>query len=277
MVEPASAARTASPMIAQYQALKRAHPDALLFFRMGDFYELFFEDAVRGRTRARHRADQARPACGRGHPDVRRARAQRRALPASADPQGLQGRDLRAARGPGRGHASGRRQAAGPARRGPDRHRRHAHRGRAARPAAQQLAGGGGARAAAELGLARVDISTGAFATEPVARGELAGRPGPPRRRRGPGARPAAGRARRRPAARPARPAHAAGRTPASTASPPSAACASRSASPRWRASARFGRAELAAAGAILGYLELTQKGRPAPPRPAAPRSSPTA
>ena len=32
-------------MIAQFQALKQAHPDALLFFRMGDFYELFFEDA----------------------------------------------------------------------------------------------------------------------------------------------------------------------------------------------------------------------------------------
>ncbi len=30
----------------QYLAAKAAHPDALLFFRMGDFYELFFEDAV---------------------------------------------------------------------------------------------------------------------------------------------------------------------------------------------------------------------------------------
>ncbi len=35
----------ASPMIAQYQALKARHPGTLLFFRMGDFYELFFEDA----------------------------------------------------------------------------------------------------------------------------------------------------------------------------------------------------------------------------------------
>ena len=33
-------------MIAQFQAIKQAHPDALLFYRMGDFYELFFEDAV---------------------------------------------------------------------------------------------------------------------------------------------------------------------------------------------------------------------------------------
>ncbi|MCB2054443.1 MAG: DNA mismatch repair protein MutS [Geminicoccaceae bacterium] len=32
-------------MIAQFQALKADHPDALLFFRMGDFYELFFADA----------------------------------------------------------------------------------------------------------------------------------------------------------------------------------------------------------------------------------------
>ena len=31
--------------MAQYLAAKAEHPDALLFFRMGDFYELFFEDA----------------------------------------------------------------------------------------------------------------------------------------------------------------------------------------------------------------------------------------
>jgi DNA mismatch repair protein MutS len=30
----------------QYHRMKAEHPDALLFFRMGDFYELFFEDAV---------------------------------------------------------------------------------------------------------------------------------------------------------------------------------------------------------------------------------------
>jgi DNA mismatch repair protein MutS len=35
-----------SPMMRQYAAAKRLHPDALLFFRMGDFYELFFEDAT---------------------------------------------------------------------------------------------------------------------------------------------------------------------------------------------------------------------------------------
>ncbi len=34
-----------TPMMRQYLTLKSQHPDLLLFFRMGDFYELFFEDA----------------------------------------------------------------------------------------------------------------------------------------------------------------------------------------------------------------------------------------
>ncbi len=39
-----------TPLMRQYSAAKQQHPDALLFFRLGDFYELFFEDA---RTAAR--------------------------------------------------------------------------------------------------------------------------------------------------------------------------------------------------------------------------------
>jgi DNA mismatch repair protein MutS len=35
-----------TPAMRQYRAAKQEYPDALLFFRMGDFYELFFEDAV---------------------------------------------------------------------------------------------------------------------------------------------------------------------------------------------------------------------------------------
>ncbi len=35
-----------SPMMTQYMQLKEQYPDALLFFRLGDFYEMFFEDAV---------------------------------------------------------------------------------------------------------------------------------------------------------------------------------------------------------------------------------------
>jgi DNA mismatch repair protein MutS len=41
---PAKAAKS-TPMMTQYLAIKREHPDCLLFYRMGDFYELFFEDA----------------------------------------------------------------------------------------------------------------------------------------------------------------------------------------------------------------------------------------
>lgn len=36
-----------TPMMAQYLAIKEANPDCLLFYRMGDFYELFFDDAVK--------------------------------------------------------------------------------------------------------------------------------------------------------------------------------------------------------------------------------------
>lgn len=34
-----------TPMIQQYLSLKSHYPDMLLFYRMGDFYELFYEDA----------------------------------------------------------------------------------------------------------------------------------------------------------------------------------------------------------------------------------------
>jgi hypothetical protein len=34
-----------TPMMQQYLRIKQDHPDTLLFYRMGDFYELFFEDA----------------------------------------------------------------------------------------------------------------------------------------------------------------------------------------------------------------------------------------
>jgi DNA mismatch repair protein MutS len=35
-----------SPVMAQYLEIKEANPGCLLFFRMGDFFELFFDDAV---------------------------------------------------------------------------------------------------------------------------------------------------------------------------------------------------------------------------------------
>jgi DNA mismatch repair protein MutS len=37
---------SSTPLMRQYSAIKERHPNALLFFRLGDFYELFFEDAI---------------------------------------------------------------------------------------------------------------------------------------------------------------------------------------------------------------------------------------
>ncbi len=61
----------ATPMMVQYQAAKEANPGCLLFFRMGDFYELFFEDAAAAAkaldialTRRGRRHGEDIPMCG---------------------------------------------------------------------------------------------------------------------------------------------------------------------------------------------------------------------
>src|SRR3989338_5648524 len=36
-----------TPMLRQYLEIKEKHADAILFYRIGDFYEMFFDDAVR--------------------------------------------------------------------------------------------------------------------------------------------------------------------------------------------------------------------------------------
>ena len=36
-----------TPMMQQYLRIKAQHPDVLLFYRMGDFYEMFYDDARR--------------------------------------------------------------------------------------------------------------------------------------------------------------------------------------------------------------------------------------
>lgn len=65
---------TPTPMLRQYQELKQQHPGTLLFFRLGDFYELFFEDAVVGSRElqitltARHKdSGNPVPMCGVPH------------------------------------------------------------------------------------------------------------------------------------------------------------------------------------------------------------------
>ena len=35
-----------SPMMQQYFEIKNQHPDKILFFRLGDFYEMFYDDAI---------------------------------------------------------------------------------------------------------------------------------------------------------------------------------------------------------------------------------------
>jgi DNA mismatch repair protein MutS len=63
----------ATPMMKQYQEAKRACPDALLLFRMGDFYEMFYEDAkVAARTlnlalTSREKGENAVPMAGFPH------------------------------------------------------------------------------------------------------------------------------------------------------------------------------------------------------------------
>ena len=43
-----SNAVTHTPLIQQYLDVKSQHPDSILFFRVGDFYEMFFDDAEEG-------------------------------------------------------------------------------------------------------------------------------------------------------------------------------------------------------------------------------------
>ncbi|MEK6334877.1 MAG: DNA mismatch repair protein MutS [Acidobacteriota bacterium] len=67
-------ATNTTPMVRQYRELKAQHPGTLLLFRLGDFYELFFEDAVIGARElqitltARHKErGDAIPMCGVPH------------------------------------------------------------------------------------------------------------------------------------------------------------------------------------------------------------------
>jgi DNA mismatch repair protein MutS len=70
-ISNAPAAEPATPMMAQYLAIKERHRDGLLFYRMGDFYELFFDDAVKAAaaldiqlTKRGHHLGEDIPMCG---------------------------------------------------------------------------------------------------------------------------------------------------------------------------------------------------------------------
>src|SRR5688572_19141736 len=67
-----SIAETPTPAMRQYLEAKRQHRDALVFFRMGDFYEMFYEDALVGAraleltltSRSKDASGQGIPMCG---------------------------------------------------------------------------------------------------------------------------------------------------------------------------------------------------------------------
>ena len=248
---------SASPMIAQYQGLKRQHPDALLFFRMGDFYELFFEDAVLAAPaldvaltkRGRHAGEDI-PMCG---VPVHSAELYLHRLIRKGFRVAIceQLEDPAAARKrPGK--ALVKRDVVRIVTAGTLTEENLLDARRSNWLAAVAEAGG-------TLGLARIDVSTGAFVTEPVEAGALPAAlarvaPGEilvptrlaeqletPRRELG------------------------AELTTLADASFDSLAAERRLRQTFGLATldglGAFGRAELAAAGAILGYLELTQKG----------------
>ena len=71
MMEAASPTEPTTPLMQQYHAAKKQHPTALLLFRLGDFYELFYDDAVLASrilqitlTSRNKEKDQAVPMCG---------------------------------------------------------------------------------------------------------------------------------------------------------------------------------------------------------------------
>ena len=89
-----------TPMMRQYLAIKANHPDAILCYRMGDFYELFLEDAERVApildiTLTTRDKDKVDPGSDVRFPGAQRGRAHQ-----APRRVGSSGGDLRAGRGP---------------------------------------------------------------------------------------------------------------------------------------------------------------------------------
>ena len=145
----------------QYREIKARHQDAILFFRMGDFYEMFYDDAELG-ARVLGITLTAR---GDGVPlagvPVKAAAEYLRQLVGA----GHRVADLRAGRGPEA------RQGDRAARSGRDRHARRAAAGRMALGRAEQLSRAWRRvreRGSGAVGLAAVDLSTGEFGSRRV-------------------------------------------------------------------------------------------------------------
>ncbi|HMA13489.1 MAG TPA: DNA mismatch repair protein MutS [Kiloniellaceae bacterium] len=247
-------------MMAQYLEIKRAHPDCLLFYRMGDFYELFFEDAERASAaldialtkRGQHLGEDI-PMCGVPvhSADGYLSRLIRKGFkvaiceqmedPVEARKRGSKSvvkRDVVRVVTPGTITEDQLLDA-------------RAHNYLAA------LAEAGG-----ELGLAWLDISTGAFLAQPVPPASL----GATLARLAPGELVLADRLLERPEARESFAGFKDRLTPLPASRFDSANGQRRLQSlydvQALDAFGAFGRAELAAAGALVDYVALTQKGR---------------
>jgi DNA mismatch repair protein MutS len=144
----------------QYLDVKRQHRDAIVFFRMGDFYEMFYEDALTA-ARVLELTLTSRAKDGSARPShVRRAASRGRCVYRAPREEGLSRRRLR----PGRGRAQGKgtRQARSHARA----FARHVH-GPAyldAREPAFLAALAPPPAVGGAWGLAFLDVSTGEFA-----------------------------------------------------------------------------------------------------------------
>ena len=68
-----SADTATTPLMRQYHAIKQQVPGALLMFRLGDFYELFLDDAVTRRPRTRNHPHRPQQGKRHRHSHVRRA------------------------------------------------------------------------------------------------------------------------------------------------------------------------------------------------------------
>ena len=88
----------ATPMLRQYLEIKKLYPGTLLFFRLGDFYEMFNEDAILGSRELQITLNRPPQRFPKSDPDVRRAAPRSGKLYCAACKKRLSRGDLRADR-----------------------------------------------------------------------------------------------------------------------------------------------------------------------------------
>ena len=96
-----------TPLMQQYNAVKARYPHALLLFRLGDFYELFYEDAIIASRELQITLTSRNREKGSAIPDVRRALSRGGRLHRAADSRRLQSGDLRTDGAAGAGEETG--------------------------------------------------------------------------------------------------------------------------------------------------------------------------